>query len=270
MRRAAATVVALGLLTATGEAVAQPVSRAPRIIHVPTADLQGAGRSYLTAGVSHRGEPFAALSLGLGEVAEVDLEATDKLAACPACSPADPHATTLLALTALFKIGVAEGRLGRWQPALALGFRTVIEDRQIDPAGDRGRAARLYLGASKRLGPVRAHLGLDLWDAQVVAADSEESPPPLHQGPARAQVRPFAGIAWNPSIYPRTTLIADFSYAPVLAPQEVELRWLAGWGVRYRVVSWGSIELAMRHRGGDDLSDSTVLVRVNGAFPSPL
>jgi hypothetical protein len=34
--------------------------------------------------------------------------------------------------------------------------------------------------------------------------------------------------------------------------------------VRYQALDWGSIELAVRHREGDDLSGSTVMVRVNG------
>jgi len=36
--------------------------------------------------------------------------------------------------------------------------------------------------------------------------------------------------------------------------------------VRYQALSWGSIELDVRHREGDDLGGSTVMVRVNGVL----
>ena len=91
----------------------------------------------------------------------------------------------------------------------------------------------------------------------------------LNREPLSARARPFTALAWNPPIYPRTTLLAEVSFAPVVERDRIELRWLGGWGVRYQALSWGSIELAMRHREGDSLSDSTVMVRVNGALRVP-
>jgi hypothetical protein len=54
---------------------------------------------------------------------------------------------------------------------------------------------------------------------------------------------------------------------PQIEMATAKLRWIGGWGVRYQALSWGSIELEVRHREGDGLRGSTVLVRVNGAFP---
>ncbi len=257
---------------AGAEPAAMPLATlplAPRVLNVPTADLQGAGRTLMTAGVSHRGVPFTGLVLGLGDVAEVDLEVADRAGACELCSDEDRHATSVLAVTAMFKIGLAEGRFGNWQPALALGLRAPIGERDatVDVLSRRVRTARLYLGVSKSVGPVRLHGGAEVWDASAEVGEDLDL---LHDRPLRDRVRPFAGLAWNPSIYPRTTLLADLSSAPVFDHSAIELRWLGGWGVRYQAVSWASVELAMRHRGGDSLSDSTVLVRVNAGLPSPL
>jgi hypothetical protein len=267
--RCLATIAAPLLLIAGTRLAGGEPPVAPRIINVPTADLQGAGRTFVTTGVSHKGKPFVGLSMGLGDIAEVDLEVADRAGACELCSGEDRHATSVLAVTALFKIGVAEGRFAAWQPALALGLRAPIGERDVtvDELSRRVRTAKLYLGLSKRAGPVRLHAGAEVWDASAAVADDVDL---LHDRPLRQRVRPFAGLAWNPSIYPRTTLLADFSSAPVFDRSAIELRWLGGWGVRYQAVSWASVELGMRHRGGDSLSDSTVLVRVNAAFPSPL
>lgn len=273
--RCLAAIAALAVSVATSaparaEPPAVPAAPlAPRVLNVPTADLQGAGRTFMSTGISHRGIPFAGLSLGLGDVAEVDVEVADRAGACELCSAEDRHATSVLAVTALFKVGLAEGRFTSWQPALALGLRAPIGERDVtvDALSRRVRTAKLYLGFSKRVGPVRVHGGGEVWDASAVVGDDVDL---LHDRPLRQRLRPYAGLAWNPSIYPRTTLLADFSSAPVFDRGAIELRWLGGWGVRYQAVSWASVELAMRHRGGDSLSDSTVMVRVNASFPSPL
>lgn len=244
------------------------IPAAPRTLYTPTAYLQGASRVFASAGGDHRGGGFLAFSLGLGELAEVDLEVGNRLGACQACADGEPVATSLTAATALFKIGLAERRFGRWQPALALGFRAPIGrvDANVDDTSLEVRAARLYLAASKSLGQVTLHGGVDVWDAGAESADGERV---LHDEPLSKRVRPFVALAWNPAVYPRTTLLAELSFAPVIESRGVEMRWLGGWGVRYQALSWGSIELAMRHRDGDSLGDSSVLIRLNGVFRLP-
>ena len=158
----------------------------------------------------------------------------------------ETRADSLIAASALFKIGLSENRFGGWQPALALGFRTTLATREVDDF-DEYRAARLFGVASKTLGPLRLHVGVDIWDAEVTVGDQREV---LSQQALGDRVRPFGGLSWTPSIYPRTSLIGDFSWAPVVDQGRAELRWLAGWGVHYQALDWGSIELAVRHRQG--------------------
>jgi hypothetical protein len=56
----------------------------------------------------------------------------------------------------------------------------------------------------------------------------------------------------------------------VRRPAPPTTEWLAGWGVRYEALSWGAIELDVRHREGEGLAGSTALVRVTGVWPHAL
>lgn len=255
---AAAMWMILGLLaarpaSAQAQTVAQPVAKLrrpvqPRVFHVPTAWLQPHGALFGVAGLSHRVDPFVAVTAGLGGVAEVDVQLTD---------------TSNVAIpTALFKTGVAARRLGRWQPALALAFRKSFTGPAVTlPSGGDPvtvRTAQLSLAASLTAGAVDLHAGIDLWDAAVdVTAlhdDAELS----------ARVRPFVGLEWRPRIYPRSTVLADLGWAPrFAAPDDVTLRWVAGAGIRYQALSWGAVDLAVRFREGDKLDDAAVFVRLS-------
>ena len=73
----------------------------------------------------------------------------------------------------------------------------------------------------------------------------------------------YAGLEITPPQYPKTTLMTDIAYLPLLRQSAPDLEWAIGWGVRYQALKWGSIELAVRHREGEGLGDSTVMVRVN-------
>jgi hypothetical protein len=234
---------------------------------VPTARLQPSGGLYATGGafVIPDRTPMLGVAFGLGGLADVDLEVHDRLAVCLEPGTDGCVAESIATPTAGFRIGLPERFYGRWQPALALGFRAPIGDREIDVAGDpsRFRAARLYAVASSQLGPVELHAGADVWDAEVIDSAGTRQ---LHDEPLRRRVRPLAGLVWNPSIYPRTHLLVDGSWAPVFDGDEVTLRWLMSWGVRYQALSWGSIELDVRHREGGDLGDSEVTIRLNGAW----
>jgi hypothetical protein len=80
-------------------------------------------------------------------------------------------------------------------------------------------------------------------------------------------MRPLAAIELTPPAYPKTTLTADVTWAPRTDEGATPVvGWVAGWGVRYQALRWGSIELDVRNREGEGLGDSMVFVRVNGVL----
>ncbi len=236
------TFVVLALVRAAHAQEAAP--RGPRVVHVPTAWVLDRDTAWGRAGVDHRGSGMADLTVALGGLAEVDAGLDDAIATC-ACGDGRVLAPASLGMAG-FKVGVARGRRGRGLGA-ALGFRRSLA------AGTTAIAA-LYAAGSAELGGLRAHAGVMAWDARQADVALATAP----------RLRPFAALEWTPAPYPRTTLVGDLSWLPELDGHRVSLRWIAGWGVRYQALAWGSIELAVRHRGGDDLGGSTVLVRVNG------
>ncbi|HTM22803.1 MAG TPA: hypothetical protein VL172_19910 [Kofleriaceae bacterium] len=250
-------------LAAPAAARAQPDGEpppSPRIFHVPTAWLQPPAHLYASAGANHRGSGMFALSAGVGRLAEVDAELTDRFVQCATvCSGDDRDARHGWVVSALFKVGVAERRLGWWQPALALGFRRSLRSPGADPGDRELGLAEMYAAASLRLGGLQLHGGGELWDAASPGGRLERG--------VRRRLRPFAGLGWRPPLYPRTTLLADLGWVPELpiAAAGEELRWLAGWGIRYQAFGWGSIELAVRHRQGESIGGATVFVRVNAS-----
>jgi len=259
--------IAALLLTSAGAAARAEPPAPPRVIDVPTGRLQPSGHLFATGGlfVVPDRTPMLGAALGVGGLAEVDLEVTDRTAVCLACTSRSQAAESIAMPTAAFKIGLPAGHYAAWQPAVALGLRSQVRSRSID-FGDRVRdlrAARMFLAVSQKLGEVWLHAGADVWDAESATADGAVT---LHDRPLSHRVRPFAGLEWNPSIYPRTRLLIDGSWAPVFTPAGPELRWLLGWGVRYQALSWGSIELDVRHREGGGLENTEVTVRLNGAW----
>lgn len=276
-------VLVFGALTVGGSGVARAdgATQPPtpnRVLHVPTGHMQSWGQVYATGGGTHRAGAIASVATGLGKLAEIDIGLSDHLGVCSGCIDGAGQTDSLLLPSGLFKIGLGEGEFVSWQPALALGFRKTFGATQVaedlgDPSNfgdlDDARAARLFAVASKTLGPLRLHVGVDIWDAEVVVGEQREA---LSQRPLGERVRPFAGVAWTPSIYPRTSLIGDVSWVPVMdqspgsGDPRAELRWLAGWGVRYQALDWVSTELAVRHREGGQLDDSTVMLRFNAVL----
>jgi hypothetical protein len=115
------------------------------------------------------------------------------------------------------------------------------------------RASDAYLVASRDLGVVRLHAGVD-----AIAAGTGT----LRSAP---RLRPLAGLELHPPMYPRSSLLTDVAWQPQLLERGSTLGWVVGIGVRYQAFSWASVELAVRARQGDDLGASTVLVRVNAA-----
>jgi hypothetical protein len=260
-----------------------PAPPAPRLIDVPSGAIQPRGGAFAAAGGSHRGDAYATAVVGLGGIAEVGIGLDDRI------SGGSP-ATELTLPVASFRVGVAADRLFRGQPDVALGFVRNIGDRAFagfdvgadpgpvaggaaEPAPDHLDVAELHLAATRRLaGPTIGNLALTagaaLWDAAATpeAAGAPDAPVRLGARGLGAALRPFAGLAWNPGIYPRTTLLVDAGFAPVVTADDPRLAWRLAWGVRYQALSWGSIELAVRHRADEGLRGSTVLVRLAAAF----
>jgi hypothetical protein len=233
------TLIACAALSVCATSIAradEPPPTPPRLFHIPTGHIQPAGRGHGSAGADHRGGGLFALTYGLGGVADLDVEVTDRFVT--ADDDERPHAS------ALFKLGLGERQLGFWHPAAALGFRKSF-------AGQSDEIAELFVATSTSLGPVNLHAGANYWGGVE-------------------QVRPFGGFEWRTGIYPRTTLLADLSWAPDLDTNDPSLRWLGAWGVRYQAFAWGSIELGVRHREDQSLRDSTVFVRVNGVTTARL
>jgi hypothetical protein len=240
-------------------AVAPRPPTSPHVVHAPTAWLQPSGQLHLGLGSTHRVDPSAKLALGLGGVAEVDIELTDRLIACPGCG-ATRAASNLFAATALFKMGAATRATRHWRLGAALGFRRTIATRRIAAGGrdDELAAAQLHLVTGARWRGLELHAGAELFDA-------------LHGGArlpstASRRLRPLAAIAWTPPPYPRTTMLLDVAWSPEVKDGPPRLAWMVGWGVRYQALRWGAIELVVRQREDEALGDSTVMVRVAGAL----
>lgn len=241
----------------------------PRVIHAPTAHLQPSLTVFGSAGATQHGVGLVSVATGLGELAEVAVGIDDDVAACDGCTADEPHARGVLIANAQLKIGVNEGRAASWQPALALGFRRTIGSPVLDGEAadyDALEVARLYAAASKTLGPLRVHLGVDVWDAEVTLDDVTTF---MHDTPLSERVRPFAGLAFASPQTPRTSLMADVAWTPVVDAGDASLRYVTGIGARYQAFGWSSIELAVRHREGDDLDQTTFVVRLNGVLRGP-
>jgi hypothetical protein len=213
-------------------AAADPVL--PRVVTAPTAWILPEGAAYGTAGLDHRGKGALDVGYGLGGIAAVELGADTDVRECAPCD------TRSLAHAA-FRIGA---RRDGWRPALALDTLLTI--------GQTPRVAELRLLASHVVGPLRLHAGVKALEARSAAGSV--------LGPT---IRPLGAIELIPPQYPKTTLMADFSWLPRLDPA---LEWVFSWGVRYQALHWGSIELDVRHRENEGLAGSTVMVRVNGVW----
>ncbi len=240
-------VAALGTLVSRG-AAADPTL--PRVLTEPTAWLPAQGGVVATAGIDRRGDTSATVALGLG-IASIELGTDTDVRGCVTCTD-DLKGDALYLGRAAFRLGAPQDAWFPGMPAVVLGLRNTFAAR-----GHTFGAARVtdaYLVASRVIGPVRLHLGGAITDGGYQQ---------VSLGPT---LRPFAGFEWTPGPYPKTSVIGDVMWLPKLEADKVELEWLAGWGVRYQAVKWGSIELAVRHRQNEGLQESTVLVRVNGVW----
>ncbi len=233
-------------------ATARPAAAEPsgaRVLTAPTAWLPRAGAAAAMLGIDHRGDGAAIVSYGLGGIAELELGSDSDVRACTDCSA---RPTPLVLGRAAFRIGARQDAWRTGMPALALGVRATFAARGHEV--HEARASDAYAVASRDLGVVRLHAGIDAISASASARR------------AAAQLRPVGGLELHPPMYPRSSLLADIAWLPTLdADRGPVLRWIVGVGVRYQAFSWASVELAVRARQGEDLGASTVLVRVNVA-----
>jgi hypothetical protein len=257
--------IVLAGTAATAEPATVPrAPTSPHVVYAPTAWLQPQGQLHVTMATSHRLAPSGSVAFGLGDVAELDLELTDTLIACPGCTEDVRDSTNLFAASALFKMGAATSAARDWRLGAALGFRKTFATRSVMAGGRDAEleAAQLYVVGGLRwsgvAGVVDVHGGGELFDARHGDARIAHT--------FERTVRPVAGLAWTPPPYPRTTMVVDVTWAPEVKEGPPRLGWVVGWGVRYQALTWGAIELVVRQREDETLGDSTVMVRVAGAL----
>jgi hypothetical protein len=236
-------------------AAARPVAAEPaesRVLTAPTAWLPPAGAATATLGIDHRGDTAAFASASLDGIAELEIDEDSDVRGCTDCAL---RPIPLRLGRATFRIGARQDAWFAGMPALALGLRATFA--AYEPAVRDPRATDAYAVASRDLGVVRLHAGVDALAASVAGHRSA------------AQLRPLAGVELHPPMYPRSSLLGDIAWEPNLdEAQGATLGWLLGIGVRYQAFSWASVELAVRARQGEDLGGATVMVRVN-AFARP-
>ena len=222
-----------------------PVQRS-NIFYSPTGHILPAAVVQAGLSVDTGGSPVGEVAIGLGDVAEFGLTVTDLLRARHE-DDGEPDGLFPYAL-AHFKMGVAEDRMFRHQPAVALGFRKSFE-RDTDE--HRSRVAELYLALSKELSSaLTVHAGASFWDASLENLDGDEVT--LHGmsgGSAKNQLRPFGGVELRPLV--RAQIMAEVFWVPELvyragAPEDIRLRPELAWGVGYDLSDWGQVQAGVR------------------------
>ncbi len=229
---------------------ARPVAADPigsRVLTAPTAWLLPSDSATATLGIDHRGDTAAFVGASLDGLAELEIDQDSDVRGCTDCTM---QHTSLHLGRAAFRIGAHQDAWLHGLPAVVLGVRATFGAFQ--PAVGAPRATDAYLVASRDLGVVQLHAGVDALAASVAGHRSA------------AELRPLAGVELHPPMYPRSSLLGDIAWEPELdAAQGPVLRWMLGIGVRYQAFAWGSVELAVRARQNDDLGGATVMVRLN-------
>ena len=250
--------VALVALASVRVAAADPV--AGRVLTVPTAWLPPQGAAIGTASLDRRGDGSMVVGYGLGGIAVTELGFDTDLRGCDPCVT-DGRSQALWLGRAGFKLAARQGAWFSGMPALAFGVRTTFAAHGHTFGG--ARVTEGFLVASGELGEdsghrVRFHGGLEVVDAGYGDVTMGK------------QVRPLAGFEWVPRQYPKTTLLLDGMWLPRFERDRPTLEWIAGFGVRYQALSWGSIELDVRERqalegsGPESIDGINVLVKVIG------
>jgi hypothetical protein len=199
-----------------------------------------------SSGVHTGGGFYGDLFVGLGDVAEFGVGVTDLIRVRPAPGE-DPIAVEPFG-QASFKMGIAEHRFVRHQPALSLAFRKSFEHTF---GSAKLRTAALYLMATKGLGSrVSIHAGAVLWDAAIREPMADAFF--FHDQGLAEQVAPVLAIEAEPK--DGSSIMVELNWVPELtrAPADIELSAMLTWGVRYRITSLYAFESGVRVQGIDD------------------
>jgi hypothetical protein len=215
---------------------------APDILVAPTGRLLPAGVLYSRSLIDTSGGFGSDLRVGLGDVAEFGVSTTDlvreRQTADDAPRRISPYAT------ASFRMGVAEDRIFRGMPALALGFEKSFE-RHLHH--HTTRIAELHLVASKRLGPrAVVHLGAVFWDASLQPDGADAVL--LHDAGVGKQLRGVGGVELRP--LDDAEILIDLAWVPEFCYEctddPISLTAILSWGVRYEVAPWLRLESGVR------------------------
>jgi hypothetical protein len=241
----------VAILAAVGTPARADDPSESRVLTAPTAWLPPAGGVVVTTTLDHRFDGSAVIGYSLGGLAAIDVGTDADVRTCETC---DGDAEPLFLGRAGFRMGLRQDQVFRGSPALLVGVRTTFANQ--GRVGDV-KVSEAYLVASRTLGPVKLHAGVQAVDAA------------MGEVALGVKVRPIGGLEWTPGQYPNTTVLADLAYVPLLrhGAGDVDLEWVGGVGVRYNALrDWGAIELAVRVREDEGLGDTTVMVRLNGVL----
>ena len=222
---------------------------------------------YAGGGVDTGASLSSQLEVGLGDVAEFGIAVTDLIRARQGDVAGAESDGIFPYILAHFKMGVAEDRMFKHQPALALGFRKSFE-READD--HKTRVAELYFVASKDLGSkLTLHAGGSFWDASLANSAGQEVT--LHGamgGAAKNQIRPYGGVELRPlpdaQILIEVFWVPEFVYRGMGAAEDIDLKAELAWGVRYELARWAVLEAGVRV---PDIADVNLLdAQIFGQF----
>jgi hypothetical protein len=248
----------LVLATAVWSRGADADPASTRVITAPTAWLPETGTIVGTAGEDNLGalpdgpiDGNVFIGGGLGSLAAVEVGLDTDVHGCLDCTQ---PAKGLVLGRAAFKLGVHQDTWFDGQPALLVGTRITFAASSKNDF-ERVRVTDIHVVASRVVGPLRLHAGASLIDAGFGGT--------YHMG---MKLRPLAALEWTAPQVPKSTLMADIAYVPRFETDHAVPEWVAGLGVRYQALTWGSIEIGVRTRDSEDVSNATIFVRVNGVL----
>ena len=225
----------------------------PELLLAPSGAMLPAGVIYSRSGVDTSGGLSSDMRFGLGDVAEFGVAVTDLIRGREASGLTPRRLAPFY--TATFRMGLAEDRLFRHQPALALGFRKSFE---YEADNHRARIAELHLAASGHVGTrTTVHLNGSFWDASVETGD--EGAVLLHDQGLGRQFRVGGGVAVR--AVEDADILIDYAWMPEFcftcsAPNRTRLRPILSWGVRYDLASWAQLQSGVRV---PDIGDANLL-----------
>jgi hypothetical protein len=239
------------------------------VVTAPTAFIEG-GAIQANARIDQRGDWAMGASLILGGIASVGISSDYNLRACIQCI-ANNKIQPIRATSATFRMGARADQWFHGQPALALGVRVMMSSDSLGTSAEPKaiRSADIYAVASRDIATFTVHGGVIGQDAETVETISDVRIVHRLVSSRWPQIRPIAALQWHPSIYPRTTLMADLSWLVEWrgnsnpSGEKLTQTWIAGWGVQFRAYRRTTLDLTVRHRQDEGLPSSTVVLGVH-------